>query len=164
MSLPAHPSCRGRHDQAGIPSQSAISRMPQWDSGRHSTGQIVQHHDFYPCAANPCPIMSVDRNITTPYVWNWTMNVQHAFTPNLILGSRYVGNHGSNLTGIRDINQPAWALVGIAATVSACVTNGLNAANCASNGVAEQASEPYATKFPYLSNIFNMGNVYQLQL
>ena len=49
--------------------------------------------------------MSVDRNITTPYVWNWTLNLQHAFTPNLSLEIAYVGNHGSNLTGIRDINQ-----------------------------------------------------------
>ena len=50
--------------------------------------------------------MSVDRNITTPYVWNWTLSVQHAFTPNLSLEVAYVGNHGGNLTGIRDINQP----------------------------------------------------------
>ena len=58
------------------------------------------------CFNNPCPIMTVDRNITTPYVWNWTLNLQHAFTPNLSLEVAYVGNHGSNLTGIRDINQP----------------------------------------------------------
>ena len=50
--------------------------------------------------------MSVDRNLTTPYVWNWTLNLQHAFTPNLSLETAYVGNHGTNLTGIRDINQP----------------------------------------------------------
>ena len=50
--------------------------------------------------------MSVDRNLTTPYVWNWTLNVQHAFSPNLSLEVGYVGNHGTNLTGIRDINQP----------------------------------------------------------
>ena len=55
---------------------------------------------------NPCPIMSVDRNLTTPYVWNWTLSLQHAFTPNLTLELAYVGNHGGNLTGIRDINQP----------------------------------------------------------
>ena len=55
---------------------------------------------------NACPIMSVDRNLTTPHVWNWTLSVQHAFTPNLTLELAYVGNHGGNLTGIRDINQP----------------------------------------------------------
>ena len=50
--------------------------------------------------------MTVDRNLTTPYVWNWTLNLQHAITPNLSLEVAYVGNHGANLTGIRDINQP----------------------------------------------------------
>ncbi len=58
------------------------------------------------CYASPCPIMSVDRNLTTPYVWNWSLSLQHAFTPNLTLEMAYVGNHGANLTGIRDINQP----------------------------------------------------------
>ena len=48
---------------------------------------------------NACPIMSVDRNLTTPHVWNWTLSVQHAFTPNLTLELAYVGNHGGNLTG-----------------------------------------------------------------
>ena len=57
-------------------------------------------------STSPCPIMTVDRNLTTPYVWNWTLNLQHAFTPNLSLEVAYVGNHGTNLTGIRDINQP----------------------------------------------------------
>ncbi|MFZ0307363.1 MAG: carboxypeptidase regulatory-like domain-containing protein [Candidatus Sulfotelmatobacter sp.] len=134
--------------------------MPQWDSGVPLYGANVST-SLLPCAANPCPIMSVDRNLTTPYVWNWTLNIQHAFTPNLSLEVGYVGNHGTNLTGIRDINQPAVGSGWDQATVSGCVTNGLNAANCASNGAAEQASEPYATKFPYLSNIFNMANVYR---
>ena len=58
------------------------------------------------CFNSPCPIMTVDRNLTTPYVWNWTLNLQHAFTPNLSLEAAYVGNRGTNLTGIRDINQP----------------------------------------------------------
>src|SRR6202041_152861 len=54
-----------------------------------------------------CSILGVNPNITTPYVTNWTLNVQHAFTNNLSLEVAYVGNHGSNLMGIRDINQPA---------------------------------------------------------
>ncbi len=58
------------------------------------------------CFNSPCPIMTVDRGLTTPYVWNWTLNLQHAFTNNLSLEAAYVGNRGTNLTGIRDINQP----------------------------------------------------------
>ena len=116
--------------------------MPQWDSGVPLYG-VIGPTTPLPCAASPCPIMSVDRNITTPYVWTWTVNVQHAFTPNISLEVAYVGNHGSNLTGIRDINQ-------------APVGSDYNPA-CAS----DQACRPYNTQFPFFSNIFQMGNVYR---
>ena len=93
--------------------------------------------------------MTVDRGLTTPYVWNWTLNVQHAFTTNLSLEAAYVGNHGSNLTGIRDINQPP---VGSDYN-PACADAVINS--------PDQLCLPYNGKFPYLSNIFQMGNVYR---
>lgn len=124
--------------------------LPQWDSGVPLYGNIGPTTPL-PCAANPCAIMSVDRNITTPYVWTWTLNVEHSFTPNLSLEVAYVGNHGGNLTGIRDINQPpvgsGWDAAGIAAG--------------SPDSTAEQNGRPYNTKFPYFSNIFQMGNVYR---
>jgi len=123
------------------------------------------------CFNSPCPIMTVDRNLTTPYVWNWTLSMQHAFSPNLTLEMAYVGNHGVNLTGIRDINQPpvgsGWTLAGTGAgTLTAC----LNSASAEYNNYApynapatgyETTNQPFFTKFPYLSNIFQMGNVYR---
>jgi len=96
---------------------------------------------------SPCPIMTVDRNLTTPYVWDWTLNLQHAFTPNLSLEVAYVGNHGDNLTGIRDINQPP------AGTDYLPI--------CATNPNCDQDGRPFNAKFPFLSNIFQMGNVYR---
>jgi len=101
------------------------------------------------CFKSACPIMTVDRGLTTPYVWNWTLNLQHAFTTNLSLEAAYVGNHGSNLTGIRDINQPP---VGSDYN-PAC-------ADAATNSL-DQFCLPFNSKFPYLSNIFQMGNVYR---
>jgi len=98
---------------------------------------------------SPCPIMSVDRGLTTPYVWNWTLNLQHAFTPNLSMEAAYVGNHGANLTGIRDINQPP---VGSDYN-PACADAFINS--------PDQLCLPYNSKFPYLSNIFQMGNIYR---
>jgi hypothetical protein len=120
--------------------------MPQWDSGQPIYGANVSTAQLN-CFNNPCPIMSVDRNIKTPYVLDWTLNVQHAFTPNLSMEIAYVGNHGSRLTGIRDINQPP---VGTDYS-AACTTD----PNC------DQDARPYNAKFPYLSNIFQMGNVYR---
>ena len=96
--------------------------------------------------------MTVDRGLTTPYVWNWTLNVQHAFTPNLSMEAAYVGNHGSNLTGIRDINQPpvgsGWttdpALL-LACQRSAHQLRPRSAMSCA---------DPFNAKFPYLATSF----------
>ena len=50
-----------------------------WDNG-----PVYGNTTTIDCNASPCPIMSVDRNLTTPYVWNWTLSMQHAFTPNLL--------------------------------------------------------------------------------
>ncbi len=109
--------------------------------------------------------MSVDRNLTTPYVWNWTLSMQHALTPNLTMEIAYVGNHGVNLTGIRDINQPpvgsGWT-TGPGGSLTNCLASASSGYdNCASDGGAEQTAQPFAGKFPYLANIFQMGNVYR---
>jgi hypothetical protein len=119
------------------------------------------------CNASPCPIMSVDRNLTTPYVWNWTLSLQQALSPNLMLELAYVGNHGGNLTGIRDINQPpvgsGWDTnSGGTGALDMCLASAPTYNNCVvdANGT-EEANRPFATKFPYLANIFNMANVYR---
>ncbi len=135
--------------------------LPQWDSGVPLYGSNVST-TAPNCFLNPCPIMSVARNLTTPYVWNWTLGVQHAFSPNLSLEVAYVGNRGSNLTGIRDINQPPVGSGWPAAAITACINSGYtDPVNCAPNNATEAAAEPYANKFPYLSNIFQMANVYR---
>ncbi len=119
-----------------------------------------------PPVTNPCPIMSVDRNLTTPYVWNWTLNLQHAFTSNLSMEVAYVGNHGANLIGIRDINQPpvgsGWGTDPVIGELTLCLQSAPAYDNCVvDNNGGEQANAPFNTKFPYLANIFQMGNVYR---
>ncbi len=126
-----------------------------WDNG-----PVYGNLSTVNCFASPCPIMTVDHNLTTPYVWNWTLSLQHSFTPNLTMEIAYVGNHGQNLTGIRDINQPPVGSGWSAPQIAACVASGYtDPNNCAPNGAAEAAAQPFATKFPYLGNIFQMGNV-----
>ncbi len=117
------------------------------------------------CSASPCPIMSVDRKLTTPYVWNWTLNLQHSLTQNVSMEMAYVGNHGANLTGIRDINQPpvgsGWG-TGPGGELTLCVQSAPAYDNCvADNNGGEEANRPFANAFPYLANIFQMGNVYK---
>jgi hypothetical protein len=117
------------------------------------------------CFKSPCPIMTVDHNLTTPYVATWTLNVQHAFTANLSMEAAYVGNHGSSLVGIRDINQPpvgsGWG-TGPAGELTLCLASAPAYNNCVvDNNGGEQTNEPFFATFPYLSNIFQMGNVYR---
>jgi hypothetical protein len=133
-----------------------------WDQGP-LYGDLTQPIN---CAASPCPIMTVARNLTTPYVWNWTFSMQHAITPNVSMEVAYVGNHGGNLTGIRDINQPpvgsGWDS-GPGGALTLCLASASSGyTNCTVdlNGT-EEANMPFAPKFPYLSNIFQMANVYR---
>jgi hypothetical protein len=86
-----------------------------------------------------CAIFGVDPDITTPYVTSWNANVQHAFSNNLSLEVAYVGNHGSNLMGVRDINQPVFA----------------------NETTGEQSGRPFNATFDYLSNIYQMANIYR---
>jgi hypothetical protein len=116
-----------------------------WNTGPlYGTGTID-------CGANPCTIMAVDPKIRTPYVYNWTLNMQHAFTSNLSLEVAYVGNHGSSLVGVHDINQPT---VGAGWTPAAIAAGGADPA-------AEQAARPYNAQFPYLAAIYQQGNIYK---
>ncbi len=129
-----------------------------WDNG-----PVYGNANAIDCNASPCPIMSVDRKLTTPYVWTWTLSLQHAFTPNLSLEAAYVGNHGTNLMGIRDVNQAPVGSGWPAAAIQACIASGYSdPVNCAPDSTGgEEANRPYANKFPTLSNIFQMGNVYR---
>jgi len=158
-----------------VPTGAIIDGSGDTAGGNITTGNITVFPNFpwdngpiygsptINCFNSPCPIMSVDRNLTTPYVWNWTFSMQHAFTPNITLEMAYVGNHGGNLVGIRDINQPPVGSGWPAQSVANCVASGYTDQTfCAPDSTGlEEANRPFATKFPYLSNVFQMANVYR---
>ena len=48
----------------------------------------------------------VDRNIRTPYVQNYNLNIQQEVFKNAVLQVGYVGSNGTKLFRYRDINQP----------------------------------------------------------
>ncbi len=116
-----------------------------------------------PVTGAPCAVMGVDRNLKTPYVTNWTINMQHSFTPNLVLEVGYVGNHGSRLAGIRDINQPTTGAGWDAAAIAACIAGPPPFSACAggTDAAAEQAARPFNGQFPFLAQIYQMGNIYR---
>jgi hypothetical protein len=116
---------------------------------------------------HPCAIFAVDPKLVTPYVYSWNVNVQHAFTNNLSIQVAYVGNHGSNLVGIRDINQSA---LGSGWTAAA-----LESPSGGPDPAAEQAGRPFTSNcpialgglgtggpcFPFLGAVYQMANIYK---
>jgi hypothetical protein len=91
--------------------------------------------------AGPCDIFAFDRNYKTPFVTTWTLGVQHAFSGKLSLDVAYVGNHGSRLTGIQDINQAA---LGSSYTAA-----------------GNQPTRPFYAQYPYLEFINYYSNLYR---
>jgi len=111
---------------------------------------------------SPCDLMAVDPNLRYPYLTNWNLSVQHAFTNNFSLEVGYVGNHGSRLTGVLDVNHPALG-------AGYCLNSPLTAAQLADAcnpaspdsgnvGLAELQARPYAARFPYLGFIDQVSN------
>jgi hypothetical protein len=111
-----------------------------WDPAITGTPGTVFPTTPINCFANPCSVLGMSRNLRTPYVAHWNLGIQHAFTNNLSVEATYVGNHGSDLVGIRDINQ-----------------------NVPANDVLgdEQSGRPFNGQFPYLSFIYQMENIYR---
>jgi hypothetical protein len=95
------------------------------------------------CTVTPCDLLGVDRHLRTPYVMSWTINVQQALTNSTVLQLAYVGNKGTKLYGIRDINQ----VVSNSPAEIACD-------HC------EQDGRPFNARFPFLGYINFIENSY----
>lgn len=111
-----------------------------WDNVGGGTVFPTGTIDCSVATGSPCTIMGITQNFKTPYVYMWNLDLQHAFNPRLTLEAAYVGNHGSKLAGIRDVNQ----------NVPALDTAG-----------DEQSGRPFNAQFPFLSFIYQMGNIYK---
>jgi hypothetical protein len=126
-----------------------------------------------------CNVMGVDPDLRTPYVADFSLDIQQAITHNVSLDIGYVGNHGTKLISALDINQPS--CVTAAANVAAGLAGALPCAagsvgpgwtpavyaaclatpttgNCKVNTANEQISRPFAQKFPYWKFIDEYGN------
>lgn len=51
-------------------------------------------------------VFAVDRNLRTPYVQNYNLNLQHEVARDVVIQAGYVGSNGTKLFRYRDINQP----------------------------------------------------------
>jgi carboxypeptidase family protein/TonB-dependent receptor-like protein len=91
----------------------------------------------------PCNILGVDKNLKTPYVISWNLNIQRALTNATSVQVAYVGNHGVHLYSVTDINQVD--------------PNSPAEIAC---GHCEQAGRPFNAAYPFLGVINFLGNRY----
>jgi hypothetical protein len=76
------------------------------------TGSITPGEPIYGTpGCGECDIFAVDRNIKTPYMENYNLNVQQQITNKVVLQVGYVGSQGHRLFRFFDINQPSNATV-----------------------------------------------------
>ncbi len=80
----------------------------------------------------PCNTVAVDPNLRSPYVTTWTAEIQRSITNDLSLEVGYVGDHGSDLIGFRDINQL--------------------------NPNLATPARPFGAQYPYLAFIYQISN------
>ena len=121
----------------------------------------------------PCNAMFVDSNFRTPYVANWTLDLQRQLTSNMSIEVGYVGNHGTKLIGALDVNQPSCSTPGIiacapgaagpgwttAASGAGSLSTCLTTFTCTVNTANEQLGRPYNSRFPFFKFIDEYGNI-----
>ncbi len=90
--------------------------------------------------ANPgtCAISALDQHWQLPYIQEWNLGFQHAFTSSMSLNVSYVGTHGTNLFGEIDLNE------GTPGTTSASRI---------------QESRPYFNQFPWMGKVTETSNL-----
>jgi hypothetical protein len=100
----------------------------------------------------PCTVDAVDRNMRTPYITTWNINVQRAITSNTSIEVGYIGTHGTKLIGFTDLNQPALGSGFTAVQIAAGDPS-------KSSASLEQISRPFFSQFPYFGQIAQLSNL-----
>jgi hypothetical protein len=78
-------------------------------SGTITSGQPV--FDTPGCSNFECDSFVVDRNIRTPYMENYNLNLQHQLASKVVFQVGYVGSQGHRLFQFADLNQPNQAAI-----------------------------------------------------
>ncbi len=79
-------------------------------------------------STTPGRIQALPLNFKTPYMQQYSLDLQQQFTPTLLVDIGYFGTHGTHLAGAEEINQPipgAWrGVVDPRIASTGCVLNG----------------------------------------
>jgi len=93
------------------PAYNAIGSKPVLQGGVVGGSPLVAGIPvFGGLAANTSDASTIGK-LRTPYIYNYSLNIQQQLLPNTVLQVGYVGTAGRKLQRIRDINQPSLAAI-----------------------------------------------------
>jgi hypothetical protein len=115
-----------------------------------------------------CNVMGVNPNLRTPYVFEYSLDLQRAISHTVSLEVGYVGNTGRKFISALDINQPQLLPGGLSpgwytplpsggTAASVCLASAPAYGACG-NPTIPASSRPFFTKFPYYKFIDEYGN------
>jgi len=137
---------------------------PNGDATRN--GVYIPGKPFYgtPGCTVECDIFSFDRNIKTPYMENYNLNLQQQFGSKMVLQLGYVGSQGHRLFRFYDLNQPSQA------TIRACDLGQLPASSGCVGGTINDGTVPrvfgnggVGAVYIFQENSFGTSNYNSLQ-
>ncbi len=106
------------------PAYNAFGPKPIIPSA-NTTGTLVSGlpvYDTTGCATVECDIFGVDRNIKTPYMENYNLNIEQQLASKVVLQLAYVGSQGHRLFRFLDLSQPNQATITTTDLTTACGT------------------------------------------
>ena len=123
-------------------------------NGTSTGGAVFTVPNPLPSAPPPAPTSFITpRNLVTPYVQNWNLNIEQSLTDGLALQLGYIGSKGTKLVRLRDANQPdangdrlnypQYGFVDEFATISASTYHALQATFRARTGMVSSGFAGY---------------------
>ncbi|MGA2697038.1 MAG: TonB-dependent receptor, partial [Terriglobales bacterium] len=103
-----------------------------------------------------CDVFGFDRNIKTPYMENYNLNIQQQITSKTVLQVGYVGSQGHRLWRFFDLGQPSEAAINAADLACNCINDYGSAAR-------PFAGNPYGAFYVLQENSTGQSNYNSLQ-
>ncbi len=120
------------------------------------TAAIISGQPIYTtvgCGSVECDIFAFDRNIKTPYMENYNLNVEERLASKVMLQLGFVGSQGHRLFRFRDLNQPTHAQI-----TAADLASGVS-----SFGVPRALANPYGAFYILQQESSGKSNYNSLQ-
>ncbi len=103
-----------------------------------------------------CDVFGFDRNIKTPYMENYNLNIQHQLSSKTVIQVGYVGSQGHRLWRFFDLGQPSEAQINAADLACGCINDYGSAAR-------PLAGNPYGAFYVLQENSTGKSNYNSLQ-